>query len=320
MLVPIAITNSPSHDEAGDRRLRQRQGGCDRHQRLGIEDRERRGLHARRRVAVLGDELTAVEDHEGVVRLRDRQPMGRKHLQIGRQPVGPATEDHVDVSVGVGADPSRPPGAARQPRAGAHDSERVGIELLDPALDRRRLDAAERNAVAERVELAGLAADEQVGREGVVDGRDLESLARLDGRTGLPGRRAPAARTAVLARPRLRPVAGRGDRVLLGCFLRLDSGMFPPAPPRRVPCTFPAHETLVSADRRPAGRSPAFRARRVLRRHCQAEAGQADAPPGRPDRRDEDGRRLDHPGPGQGSGDDRRQAVRRRQDQARGRR
>ncbi len=85
------------------------------------------------------------------------------------------------------------------------------VEPLDPALDRGRLRAADRHRVAQRVELARFAADEHVGREGVVDRGDLESLAGLDAEPGLARRRAPAPRAAVLAGPGPRPV-GAGHR------------------------------------------------------------------------------------------------------------
>jgi hypothetical protein len=114
----------------------------------------------------------------------------------------PAPEDHVQVAVGVRRDAPRPPGTAGQGRRRRRDLERFGVEPLDPALDRGRLRSAERDRVAERIELAGLAPDERVGGEGVVDGGDLEPLTRTDPEPRLTRRGAPAARATVLAGPR----------------------------------------------------------------------------------------------------------------------
>ena len=70
---------------------------------------------------------------------------------------------------------------------------------------------ASRHAVAQRVELAGLAPDQQVGPEGVDGGGDLEVLAGLDAQPGDAVGAAVAQGAAVLARPRPGPV-GAGHR------------------------------------------------------------------------------------------------------------
>ena len=45
-----------------------------------------------------------------------RQPVRGEDLEVGAQAVRPAAEDQVQVAAGVGGDPARPVGAARQPR------------------------------------------------------------------------------------------------------------------------------------------------------------------------------------------------------------
>ena len=60
--------------------------------------------------------------------------------------------------------------------------------------------------MAQRVELARLAANERVRGEGVVDGGDLQPLARLDAQPGLAGHGAPPARG-----PPSSQVHGRGQ-------------------------------------------------------------------------------------------------------------
>ncbi len=65
--------------------------------------------------------------------------------------MGPAAEDHVEVAIGVGGDPAWPVGAPGQPWGRRDDLERVRVEALDPSLDRRRLNTADGDAVAERV-------------------------------------------------------------------------------------------------------------------------------------------------------------------------
>ena len=180
--------------EPGDDGLGQPQRLGHRQQRLGIEHRHRRGLAPRRRVAVLGHELAAVEDDERVVRPRHRQPVRGEHLELGAQPMRPAAEDHVQVAAGVGGDPARPVGAAGQPRRRGGRRSSVGrVEALHPGLDRRRLRPAQGHVVAQRVELAGLAPNERVGGEGLADGRHLEPLAGGGSPARLAAARSPSA-------------------------------------------------------------------------------------------------------------------------------
>jgi hypothetical protein len=109
-------------------------------------------------------------------------------------------------------DPPWPVRPARQARGRRRDRERLWIEPLRPTLDRIGVQAADRDVVAQRVELARLAAHQRVGRKGVVDGGDLEPLARPDAEAHLPSRAAPSPRPAVLARPGAGPVrAGHGS-------------------------------------------------------------------------------------------------------------
>ncbi len=61
--------------------------------------------------------------------------------------------------------------------------------------------------MAKRVELAGVAADEDVGRVGLVDRGDLQPLPLGDPEPRLPVAHAPAARAPVLGGPGLGPVA-----------------------------------------------------------------------------------------------------------------
>ena len=145
----------------------------------------------------------------------------------------------MQVAVRVRRDPAGPPGAAGQPRRRRGDRERRRVEALDPALDRRRLRPAQRDVVAQRVELARLAPDEQVGGEGVVDGGDLEPLAGPDAEPRLSRRRTPS---AAARRPR-RSTAAASRRRLTG------SGV------RRAPGSGPASQQISAARSRPAARS-----------------------------------------------------------------
>ena len=84
------------------------------------------------------------------------------------------------------------------------------VQALDPRAHRRALRPA-RQLVAQREQLARLAADEHAGGRRVADGGQLQALPRRDRETRLALRRAEAARPAVLAGPGTRPVAaGRG--------------------------------------------------------------------------------------------------------------
>ena len=199
-------------------------GGSHGQQRLGVEHGDGRGHSARRGVAVLGHQLAAVEDDERVVGTLDRQPVRRQHLQTWAEAMRPAAEHHVQVAVAVGGDAARPVLAARQPRRGGDRPKRLRVEPLDPSLDRAGQRVAEGNVMPQRVELARLAADQQVGRECIADRGEDEALPRLDPQAGLPFGRAPAPRPAVLAGPRPRPVAADLSR-------RADRR--PPASPRR---------------------------------------------------------------------------------------
>ncbi len=140
-----------------------------------------------------------------------RKPVRGEDLQLRAEPVGPAAEDHVQVAAGVGRDPAGPERSARQPRRGGGHREGLGVEPLDPGLRRRRLRPAARKLVAERVELARLAADQGVRREGVVDRRDLEPLTRPDASARAADRAPPAPRAAVLAGPGTGPVGAGGQ-------------------------------------------------------------------------------------------------------------
>ncbi len=105
----------------------------------------------------------------------------------------------------MGCETARPPSARREARARGDDLERVGIKALDPTVDGARLLSAHGDGVAERVELAGVTAQQHVGGEGVGDGLDPQSLAGADPETRYPLRAAPAPGAAILA------VQGRGQ-------------------------------------------------------------------------------------------------------------
>ena len=124
----------------------------------------------------------------------------------GAEAMDPAAEDHVQVAVRVCGHPAGPVRAAGQPGGGCGDRERLGVEPLDPALDRSRQRPADGHVVAQRVQLPGLAPQEHVGAEGVDGGGDLEALAGPDPEAGHAVGAAAAQRPAVLAGPRARPV------------------------------------------------------------------------------------------------------------------
>ncbi len=194
--------------EAGDARLGQLQRGRHRQQRLGVEHGERRGHPARRARrspwsparrrrgrrrscggAPTGSRCEASTSRPGLRRWAQRpNTMCRSPLRWAAIPPGQYL----------------PPGSRGEE---ATVRERLRVEPLDPSLDRAGQRVAEGNVVPQRVELARLAADQQVGREGIAHRGEDEPLPRLDPQTGLPLGRAPAPRPAVLAGPRPRPVA-----------------------------------------------------------------------------------------------------------------
>ena len=169
--MPTAITLSPSDDRRAIEGSGSRSGGATGQQRDGVQHRDGRGLEAGGRVAVLGDELPSVEHDEGVVRPRDREPVGRQHLELGAQAMHPAPEGHVQIAIGMGRDSARPVGAAGHPRRRGDHRERLRIEPLYPALDRRCQRPPARYVVAQRVKLSGLSPHKRVGRERVDGGQ-----------------------------------------------------------------------------------------------------------------------------------------------------
>ena len=163
-MVPTAITLSPSLASRAIDGSGSRSAGATGSSVTGSSTENGGGLEPGRRVAVLRHELSAVEHHEGVVRPRDRQPVGGQHLEVGAEAMDPAAEHHVQVAVRVCGDPPWPVRAAGQAGGGGGDLQRLRVEPLDPGLDRRRQRPAERHVVAQRVQLPGLAPHQHVGR------------------------------------------------------------------------------------------------------------------------------------------------------------
>ena len=212
--MPTATTLSPSRARRAIDGSGSRSGGATGSSVSGSSTEKVEGSRPAGRVAVLRHELAAVEDDEGVVRPRDREAVGGEHLEVRAEPVRPAAEDHVEVAVGVGGD-ARPASSGRAGRRGveAVDLQRLGIEPLDPALDRRRL--ARRRAACR-----GAARRARPGRGGrACRWRRRRATAATSSRSpgaiprpGMPRRAAPATRAAVLAGPRLWPVGPGHDQ------------------------------------------------------------------------------------------------------------
>src|SRR4029079_5583284 len=116
--------------EARDRGLGQLERRGDGGERLRIEAGDRGGCPAARSVAVLRHELAAVEDDERVVRAIDGEPVRGEDVELGAEPVRPATEDEVEVAARMGGDPTRPERPAGKRRRSRRYRERLRVEPL----------------------------------------------------------------------------------------------------------------------------------------------------------------------------------------------
>ena len=129
------------------------------------------GEHA---TEVLGDEVTAGHEDEAVVRAQPGQRTGGDDRQVGREPVRVIAEHHVQRSVGVRGQASRPGRTARE------------INRTRGALERDRVDAFDRR--------------DRVGSECVAQQERLARVAEHDHRWPRPRRATRPPRAPVRAR------------------------------------------------------------------------------------------------------------------------
>ncbi len=166
-VVPSAITASPSLESRATDGSGSASGGQTGSSVTGSSTDTVEGRSPARGVAVLRHELPSGQHDERVVRAFDGQPVRGEHLELRREPVGPFAEHDVQVAARVRGEAARPEAPAGETRGARDGRERAGVEPLDPGPDRPRLGAAQRDLVAQREQLAGLAPHERVGGERV---------------------------------------------------------------------------------------------------------------------------------------------------------